>query len=89
MRRLGLAGHVPGQSTTFVLRMSRDRACKLCNQGIPEDAAHFVSTCPVLNEERVKLYSEALPTVRSQIPDPRVHQQGFQEVSEAHARLMG
>ena len=36
-----------------------DLPCKLCNQGVPEDAAHFVSTCPVLDEEWVKLYSEA------------------------------
>ena len=45
-----------------------DCSCKLCNQGVPEDAAHFVSICPVLEEERVKLYSEAPPTVCSQIP---------------------
>ena len=57
-----------------------DPSCKLCNQGVPEDAAHFVSTCPVLDEERVKLYLEAPPTVRSQIPDPRVHPQDFLEV---------
>ena len=38
-----------------------DPSCKLCNQGVPEDAAHFVFTCPVLDEERVKLYSEAHP----------------------------
>ena len=44
-----------------------DPSCKLCNQGVPEDAAHFVSTCPALGEERVRLYTEAPPTVRSQI----------------------
>ena len=36
--------------------------------------------CPALDEERVKLYSEAPPTVHSQIPDPRVHPQDFLEV---------
>ena len=55
-------------------------SCKLCNQGVPEDAAHFVSTCPVLDDERVKLYSEAPPTIRSKIPGPRVHPQDFLEV---------
>ena len=57
-----------------------DPSCKLYNQGIPEDAAHFVSTCPVLEEERVKLYPEAPPTVHSKIPDPRAHPQDFLEV---------
>ena len=38
-----------------------------------------MSTCPVLDEERVKLYSEVPPTVRSQIPDPR-ELQDFLEV---------
>ena len=57
-----------------------DPSCKLCNQGVPEDAAHFVSTCLVLSEERMKLYSEAPPTVHSQISDPRVHPQEFLEV---------
>ena len=57
-----------------------DPSCKLCNQGVPEDAAHFVSTCPVFDQERVKLYSEAPPTVHSQIPHPRVHLQDFLEV---------
>ena len=45
-----------------------DPSCKLCNRGVPEDAAHFVSACPALDEERVKLYSDAPPSVRSQIP---------------------
>ena len=57
-----------------------DPSCKLCNQGVSGDAAYFVSTCPVLNEERVKLYSEAPPTVCSQIPDPRAHPQNVLEV---------
>ena len=50
-----------------------DPSCKLCNQGVPEDAAHFVSTCPVLDEERMKLYSETPPTVRSQIGSHYFH----------------
>ena len=57
-----------------------DPSCKLCNQSVPEDAANFMSTCPVLDEERVKLYSEPPPTVHSQIPDPRAHPQDFLEV---------
>ena len=57
-----------------------DPSCKLCNQGVPEDATHFVSTCPALGEERVRLYTEAPPTVRSQIPDPQIHPQDFLEV---------
>ena len=39
-----------------------------------------MSTCPVLDEERVKLYSDTLPTVRSQILDPRVDTSVFLEV---------
>ena len=57
-----------------------DPSCKLCNQGVPEDATHFVFTCPVLSEERVKLYTEAPPTVCSQIPDLRAHSHNFLEV---------
>ena len=34
----------------------------------------------VLDKVRVKLYSGALPTVDSQIPDLRVHLQDFLEV---------
>ena len=34
---------------------------------------YFVFTCSVLGEERVKLYTEAPPTVCSQIPDLRAH----------------
>ena len=57
-----------------------DPSCKLCNQRVPEDAAHFVSTCPALGEEEGEVVHGGPAHRSSQIPDPQIHPQDFLEV---------
>ena len=49
-------------------RAPSDPSCKLCNAPV-EDAFHFISHCPALEGERLRLLDCAPPSVKTQLPD--------------------
>ena len=51
--------------------------CKLCGQGVAEDASHFIAHCSALDEARLCLISEADVSVQRLIPDPSSDPDGF------------
>ena len=56
-----------------------DPSCKLCGDPI-EDAFHFVSCCPALESERVRLISSAPPSVQALLPNHVTSVKEFSDV---------
>ena len=74
-------GNCSKKKKPFSLKLLSSKVRSVINLPRLRKVSHFLHVqCPALDEERVNLYSEAPPTVRSQIPDLRVHPQDFLEV---------
>ena len=56
-----------------------DPSCKLCGDPT-EDASHFISCCPALERERVRLISSAPTAVQALLPDHVMNSKEFADV---------